>query len=251
MTVTPASMWRSRIRRRASASTAASSARLLTPMFTPRSSATVGGDGVARLAQRGEDVAQVVLALRRCRWRGRPSASASGAGVEGVGAGVDLADRELLGVGVAGGFGLDDPLDLAVGVADDAPVGAGVVELDVSTVAAAPGVGVGVEQAGDRSRRRSAGGRRRGRATVSDSPISVSAARIAPPVPSGLAAGRRSRCPRGGRRRCRGRARRSPRPARRRPRARRGSARRPSAARRRDAASSAATSACACPRRPP
>ena len=70
-------------------------------------------------------------------------------GVEGVGAGVDLADREHLGRDLVGVLGLDDPLDVAVGVADDAPVGAGVVELDGHHGRAGAGGAVGLEQRGD------------------------------------------------------------------------------------------------------
>ena len=72
----------------------------------------VGGDRVAGLAQGREDVGQVVLALGVV-----VGEAGEGGGqrrrVEGVGAGVDLADRQLLGVGVAGGFGLDHALDVA------------------------------------------------------------------------------------------------------------------------------------------
>ena len=73
----------------------------------------MGGDGVARLAQAPGRRRGGSTRPGRCRWRGRRARAASGRRVEGVGAGVDLADRQLLGVGVAGGFGLDDPLDLA------------------------------------------------------------------------------------------------------------------------------------------
>jgi hypothetical protein len=52
-----------------------------------------------------------------------------GAAVEHVQAGVDLADRELLGGRVAGDLGLGDPLDGSVAVADHAPVAGRVVEL--------------------------------------------------------------------------------------------------------------------------
>ncbi len=47
---------------------------------------------------------------------------------EGVDAGVDLLDRELLVGGVAGGLGLDHALHAAVAVANDAAVAGGVVE---------------------------------------------------------------------------------------------------------------------------
>ena len=54
----------------------------------------MGGDGVAGLAQRREDVGQVVLALGVVVGEAGQGLG-QGAGVEGVGAGVDLADREL------------------------------------------------------------------------------------------------------------------------------------------------------------
>ena len=126
--VTPASMWRSRIRRRASASTRARSARELTPRITAGSSETWAATRPPASLQQRQHVREVVLALgvvvgeRRQHRRQRRA-------VEGVDAGVDLADRELVGGRIAGaGLRLDDPLDLAVGAADDAAVGARVVE---------------------------------------------------------------------------------------------------------------------------
>ena len=242
-------MWASRMRRRASASTAARSARLLTPIVTREVVGEVGGDGVAGLAQRREDVGQVVLALGVV-----VGEAGEGVGqrrrVEGVGAGVDLADRQLLGVGVAGGFGLDHALDLAAGAADDAAVGAGVVELDRQHRRRAP-----ARPRGPRAGRRSSRPRSAGVAGEDEHGLARldqrqgGADRAAGAV--GLGLDRRSRRPRAGRRRCRARARRSPRPARRRPRARRGSARRPSAARRRDAASSAGEERMRVPSPPP
>ena len=84
--------------------------------------------GLAGLDQLRQHVGQVQLALRVVAvdlgQRGE-----QGAAVEGIHAGVDFADRELLGGGVALGLGLDDPLDAAVLVSDDAAVLGGVVEL--------------------------------------------------------------------------------------------------------------------------
>jgi hypothetical protein len=102
-------------------------------------------------AQGGEDVGQVVLALGVVI--GEPG---EGGGqrrrVEGVGAGVDLVDRQLLRAGVAGAgaFRLDHALDLAAGAADDAAVGAGIVELDRQHRRGRRGSLMGLEQPGDR-----------------------------------------------------------------------------------------------------
>ena len=79
-------------------------------------------DDPAGRAHRGQHVGQVELALgvvgvdRRERGDQR-------AAVERVDAGVDLADRELLGGRVAGRLGLDHAQDRAVAVADHAAVG--------------------------------------------------------------------------------------------------------------------------------
>ena len=108
----------------------------------------VGGDALSGLAQDREDVADVVLALGvvvgdRAERVGERSR------LEGVGAGVDLADRELLGGRVGGLLRLDDALDVAVAVADDAPVAAGVVELGGHHGRRGAGGLVGLEQARD------------------------------------------------------------------------------------------------------
>ena len=58
-------------------------------------------------------------------------------------------DREHLGLDLVRVLGLDDPLDVAVGVADDAPVGRRVVELDRHHGRAGAGGVVGLEQLGD------------------------------------------------------------------------------------------------------
>ena len=71
-------------------------------------------------------------------------------GREGVGARVDLLDLELLRRGVAGLLGLDDPLDLPVGVADHPAEGARVVELGGHHRRGGARVAVGGEQARDR-----------------------------------------------------------------------------------------------------
>ncbi len=181
--VTPASMWRSAIWRRASAATAARSARLLTPRLTFGSSARWAATRQARLAQQRQHVAEVVLAGRVVV--GEPvERVGERRGLEGVGAGVDLADREHLGVDAGRVLGLDDPLDVAVGVADDAPVGAGVVELDGhhrrarrrrSRCVASSSATISPEISGWSPERTT---------TVSESRTRSWAARIAPPVPS-------------------------------------------------------------------
>ena len=159
----------------------------------------MGGDRVAGLAQGREDVGQVVLALGVV-----VGEAGQGGGqrrrVEGVGAGVDLADRQLRGVGVAGGFGLDHALDLARGGADDAAVGGGVVELDRQHRRRRRRGGVGLEQAGDRRRPRAAARRRRGRAR-SRPPRSAPGRRGSRRRCRRARAARPSRRPRGGPRR--------------------------------------------------
>ncbi len=88
-----------------------------------------GGDRTARGAQQRQHIAEVVLArlvvvaqpLQRARQR---------RGVEGEGAGADLAQGEDLGRHLVGMLGLDDSVDVAVVAADHAAVGAGVVELN-------------------------------------------------------------------------------------------------------------------------
>ena len=70
-------------------------------------------------------------------------------GGEGVGAGVDLADREHLGRNLVRVLGLDDLGDVAVGVADDATVGARVVELDRHHRGRGVAGTMSVEQLGD------------------------------------------------------------------------------------------------------
>ena len=87
----------------------------------------VRGDGVALGAQDDQRVGEVVLALgvvgrdllKRVEQR---------AAVEGVDARVDLADGQLRFGRVAGGLGLHDPRDAAVGVADHAAVAGRVLE---------------------------------------------------------------------------------------------------------------------------
>ena len=126
--VTPARMWARRIRRRASSATRARSARSLTPRFTAGIPDDVGDHLAPALADQRQDVGQVVLALGVVV--GEPvEGLGERPGGEGVGAGVDLLDRELLGGGVAGLLRLDDPLDLAVRRTDDPAEGAGVLEL--------------------------------------------------------------------------------------------------------------------------
>ena len=73
----------------------------------------------------GDDVGEVDLALVVVRAQGRQGGAQVG-GVEDVDAGVDLADSAL---GLAGVALLDDGRDGAVGLAHDAPVAGGVLEL--------------------------------------------------------------------------------------------------------------------------
>jgi hypothetical protein len=89
----------------------------------------VGDDPQTLLAQHRQHVAEVVLAggvvvaerVERLDERG---------GGEDVGADVDLLDRQDVRIDLVGLLGLDDRLDVTLLVADDASVGAGVVELD-------------------------------------------------------------------------------------------------------------------------
>ena len=183
--VTPASMWRSRIWRRASASATRQVGAGVDAEVHVLVVGDVGDDPPAGLAEQRQDVAEVVLALGVVV--GEPAERlGQRLGGEGVGAGVDLADRELLGRGVAGGLRLDDPLEVAVGVADDPPVGCRGRR--------------GLDGHHGRRRRRRRGGSRAARrstsaeisgwspertTTVSESRTRSCAARIAPPVPSG------------------------------------------------------------------
>ena len=80
----------------------------------------VGADRVAGLAQRRQDIGQVVLALGVVVGEAGERLGER-AGLEDVGAGIDLADRQLLGSGVAGGLGLDHALDLALSVRTTRP----------------------------------------------------------------------------------------------------------------------------------
>ena len=89
----------------------------------------MGDDAQPALAEQRQHVAEVVLA-GRVVVRDLGQALGQRRGGEGVGAGVDLADREHLGRDLAGVLGLDDLGDVALGVADHASVGARVVELD-------------------------------------------------------------------------------------------------------------------------
>ena len=90
---------------------------------------TVGDHRGTAGAQQGHDVGEVTLALGVVGADARQGLEEGGA-VEGVDPGVDLADGELLGSGVARGLGLHDPLHRAVGGADDAAEAGGVLELD-------------------------------------------------------------------------------------------------------------------------
>ena len=85
------------------------------------------------------------------------------AAVEGEDPGVDLADGQLLLGRVTRGLGLDHALDLALGVAHDAPVAARVLELGGQHRRGGAGLLVRGDQAGDRLGRRAAGRRRAGR----------------------------------------------------------------------------------------
>ena len=148
-TVTPASMWRLEDAAASLGLDRGEVGAVVDPHRHREVVGEVGGDRVPGLAQGRQHVGQVVLTLgvvvgEAGEGRGERR------GLEGVGAGVDLADRQLLGGGVAGGLRLDHPLDLARGGADDAAVGAGLVELDRQHRRRGAGGGVGLEQAGDR-----------------------------------------------------------------------------------------------------
>ena len=206
----------------------------------------VGDDAEPVAAQHRQHVAEVVLAGRvvvgevveRLHQR---------LGVEDVGAGVDLADREDLGGDLLGVLGLDDLGDVAGVVADDASVRVRVVELDRHHGGPGAGGAMGLEQrrddlAGDQ---RVVAGEHDDRVRVADDVVrrpNGAAGAVGLGLDHGLGAlgqaGRRGR----------GRARRSPRSVRRRRRARRAPARRPSAVRTPGAGPWASTSASECPR---
>ena len=183
-TVTPASMWASSRRRRRLGLDRGEVDPVVDPHRHREVVGEVGGDRVAGLAQGREDVGQVVLALGVV-----VGEAGEGGGqrrrVEGVGAGVDLADRQLLGVGVAGGFGLDHALDVAgrrCGRRGRRRRGRRARSSASSPPPARP--------RGPRAGRRSSSAESSGTSpertsTVSLASISDSAARIAPPVPSG------------------------------------------------------------------
>ena len=109
----------------------------------------VRADVVTGGAQGRQDVGQVVLALGvvvgetgegRCKW---PR-------LEDVGPGIDLANCQLLSGGVAGRLGLDHSFHPALAVADDPPVGAGIIELDRQHCRRRTGGGMRPEQPSDR-----------------------------------------------------------------------------------------------------
>ena len=87
----------------------------------------VRGDRAAVGADQIERLGQIQLALRVLGAQPRQRL-AQGAGREHVDAGVDLANLQLLGRGVAVGLGLHDGLDGAVGVAHHASIAARIVQ---------------------------------------------------------------------------------------------------------------------------
>ena len=86
----------------------------------------------------GDDIGEVDLALVVVRAQGRQGGAQVG-GVEDVDTGVDLSDGAL---GLAGVALLDDGRDGAVGLAHDAPVAGGVVELGGQQGDGVPPLGV-------------------------------------------------------------------------------------------------------------
>ena len=147
--VTPASACARWIRSWASRRTCASSTRVLTPSVSAGSVDHVRADRLALGAQQRQHVGQVELALRvvgaQLLQRLQQVAAR-----ERVDAGVDLADRLLLGRRVAGRLGLHHPLDAALRVAHDAPVAARVLELHRRHRGRRAALLVGARERGDR-----------------------------------------------------------------------------------------------------
>ena len=112
----------------------------------------VGDDPAAGCPHQRQDVAEVVLALGVVV---ADPADRLGERLRGerVDADVDLPDRELLRRRVAVGLRLGDPLDVTVVVADDAAVGAGVLELGGHDRGGRAGGLVGLDQPRDDLRR--------------------------------------------------------------------------------------------------
>ena len=206
----------------------------------------LGRDARAVGAQQLEHVRQVALALRVVGPDARQR-RLERRRVEDVDARVDLADRELGRAGVAGGLGLDDPLEAAGRVAHDAPVPPGVLEHGGRDGRRRAG---GLVRGDERARSppaRSAGRRPSGRA-----PVRSPGSRRAPPRALRRsrrepAARRRSTSSVEMRPRAAARARRRRRSTPLRPPARRRPARRSSADRRRRGEPWARASACASP----
>ena len=109
----------------------------------------MGAHGVAGRAQRRQHVGQVVLALGVVV--GEPAERLSQRpGLEDIGPGVDLPDRQLLRRRVPGRLGLDHPLDPTLGIPHDPPVRARVLKLDRQHRRRGPRGGVRLEQRRDR-----------------------------------------------------------------------------------------------------
>ena len=109
------------------------------------------GDGTAGGAQGGQDVGQIELAL--AVWLQLDEHLAQGIAVEGEDPGVDLVDRQLPRCRVGGLLGLDDGLDAALRVADDAAVGRRVLEHHRDHRRGGPPLAVRPDELGDRVRR--------------------------------------------------------------------------------------------------
>jgi hypothetical protein len=118
------------------------------PEVHARIGRAVGGDAQPPLAEQGEHVAEVILALGVVV--GDPGEGVGERlGVECVGARVDLPDRELLRGRVAGCLGLDDPLDVALRAPDNPPIGARIVHLSRHHGRGGAGIAVRGDQLAD------------------------------------------------------------------------------------------------------
>ena len=176
-------MCSSLIRSRSFAATNASSTRVLIPSTSQGTGASVDGDGLAVGDEEPERVGHIELPLRVVRLElleRRPEL----VGAEDVDPGVDLAERELLGRGVAR---LDDAGEAAVQVADDAAVRAGVVGLEREHRAGGALASMGLDELAREGSAVSAGTSPFSTSTSPAKPASASRAqRTASPVPSGV-----------------------------------------------------------------
>ena len=121
--VTPACIHRSLMRARSAASAAASWARSLTCERFDGVFDLDAAEHVAGLAQHADDVGEVVLALRVLGLRRRSAGASRPRRKQKIDGFTSSIASSFGGVGL-----LDDALDVAVGVAHDAPVARGVVD---------------------------------------------------------------------------------------------------------------------------